>query len=200
MFTAFYNTLFYCNFAPHKSIAMEKIKIGDKIFKPFISAQEIDSAVKKVADKMNEDLKDKNPVFICILNGAFMFAADLYRYINIDSQITFMRMKSYEGMSTTGNVKSISGLLEDVKDRTVVVIEDIIDTGYTMQGIIEQLKEKGAKEVIISTLLFKPEALKVKDLPIDYVALEIPNAFIVGYGLDYDEMGRNLKDIYVIAE
>ena len=149
---------------------------------------------------MNDELKDKHPVFICILNGAFMFAADLYRYINIDSQITFMRMKSYEGMSTTGNVKSISGLLEDVKDRTVVVIEDIIDTGYTMQGIIEQLKEKGAKEVIISTLLFKPEALKVKDLPIDYVALEIPNAFIVGYGLDYDEMGRNLKDIYVIAE
>ena len=103
-----------------------------------------------------------------------------------------MRMKSDEGMSTKGNVKSISGLLEDVKDRTVVVIEDIIDTGYTMQGIIEQLKEKGAKEVIISTLLFKPEALKVKDLPIDYVALEIPNAFIVGYGLDYDEKYRNL--------
>lgn len=179
---------------------MEKIKIGDKFFKPFISAQQIESAVKNVADKMNDDLKDKNPVFICILNGAFMFAADLYRFINIDSQITFMRMKSYEGMSTTGNVKMISGLLEDIKDRTVVVVEDIIDTGYTMQGVIEQLKERGAKDVYVSTLLYKPEALKVKDLQIDYVALEIPNAFIVGYGLDYDELGRNLKDIYVIAE
>ena len=148
---------------------MEKIKIGDKFFKPFISAQQIESAVKNVADKMNDDLKDKNPVFICILNGAFMFAADLYRFINIDSQITFMRMKSYEGMSTTGNVKMISGLLEDIKDRTVVVVEDIIDTGYTMQGVIEQLKERGAKDVYVSTLLYKPEALKVKDLQIDYV-------------------------------
>ncbi len=200
MFCVFYNTLFYYNFASHKNIAMEKIKIGDKFFKPFISAQQIESAVKNVADKMNDDLKDKNPVFICILNGAFMFAADLYRFINIDSQITFMRMKSYEGMSTTGNVKMISGLLEDIKDRTVVVVEDIIDTGYTMQGVIEQLKERGAKDVYVSTLLYKPEALKVKDLQIDYVALEIPNAFIVGYGLDYDELGRNLKDIYVIAE
>ena len=179
---------------------MEKIKIGDKFFKPFITAEQIDAAIQDVAKKMNEDLKDKNPLFICILNGAFMFAADLYRYIHIDSQITFMRMKSYEGMSSTGSVKMISGLLEDVKDRNVVIVEDIIDTGYTMTGIIDQLKKQGAAEVYVSTLLFKPEALKVEDLQIDYVALEIPNAFIVGYGLDYDEVGRNLKDIYVVAE
>ena len=111
-----------------------------------------------------------------------------------------MRKKTYEGMSLTRSGKINSGLLEDVKDRKGVNFEDIIDTGYTMTGIIDQLKKQGAAEVYVSTLLFKPEALKVEDLQIDYVALEIPNAFIVGYGLDYDELGRNLKDIYVVAE
>ena len=174
---------------------MNRIQVKDKFFKPFISEAEIQTAIKKVADKMNVELAGKNPIFICVLNGAFMYASDLYKNITIDSEITFMRMKSYEGMATTGHVKCISGLTEDLTGRTIVVLEDIIDTGFTMKGIIEQLKEKGAKEVIISTLLFKPEALKVKDLKIDYIAMEIPNAFIVGYGLDYDEMGRNLRDI-----
>lgn len=179
---------------------MSTIQVKDKFFKPFISSEQIQTAIQRVADEMNKDLDGKNPMFICVLNGAFMFAADLYKNIRIESEITFMRMKSYEGMETTGHVKCISGLLEDVKDRTVVVIEDIVDTGYTMQSIIAQLKEKGASEVRIATLLHKPEALKVQDLKLDYVALTIPNAFIVGYGLDYDEMGRNLKDIYVIAD
>ncbi|MEG1616354.1 MAG: hypoxanthine phosphoribosyltransferase [Bacteroidales bacterium] len=178
---------------------MSTIQVKDKLFKPFISSEEIQKAICKIADEINRDLAGKNPLFICVLNGAFMFASDLYKEINIDSEITFMRMKSYDGMSTTGHVKSITGLLEDVEGRTVVVIEDIVDTGYTMKSIIEQLQEKGAGEVRIATLLYKPEALKV-DLKLDYVALEIPNAFIVGYGLDYDELGRNLKDIYVIAE
>ncbi|MDO5570615.1 MAG: hypoxanthine phosphoribosyltransferase [Bacteroidales bacterium] len=178
---------------------MSTIQVKDKFFKPFISSDEIQKAVCQVADKINKDLAGKNPIFICVLNGAFMFAADLYKNITIDSEITFMRMKSYDGMQTTGKVKAISGLMEDIKDRTVVVVEDIVDTGYTMKNIIEQLKEKGAKEVKIATLLHKPEALKV-ELDLDYVALNIPNAFIVGYGLDYDELGRNLKDIYVIAE
>ena len=178
---------------------MSTIQVKDKKFKLFISSDEIQKAVCNIAEKINKDLADKNPMFICVLNGAFIFAADLYKNITIDSQITFMRMKSYDGMQTSGNVKSISGLLEDVKDRTVVILEDIIDTGYTMQSIVAQLKEKGAANIKIETLLFKPEALKV-ELDIDYVALSIPNAFIVGYGLDYDELGRNLKDIYVIAE
>ena len=179
---------------------MSTIKVKDKIFKPFISAEEIQQSIERIAKQMNEELAGKNPLFICVLNGAFMFASDLFKVIDIDAEITFMRMKSYDGMSTSGHVKSISGLLESVEGRTVVVVEDIIDTGYTMQGIMEQLADKGAKEIKVATLLFKPEALKVKDLQIDYIAREIPNAFIVGYGLDYDEAGRNLKDIYVIAE
>lgn len=178
---------------------MSTIQVKDKFFKPFISSEEIQQAISRIADQINLDLAGKNPLFICVLNGAFMFAADLYKNISIDSEITFMRMKSYEGVQSTGNVKSISGLLEDVSGRTVVVLEDIIDTGYTMQSIIQQLTEMGAGQVLVSTLLYKPDALKV-DLKVDYVALEIPNAFIVGYGLDYDEMGRNLKDIYVITE
>ncbi len=179
---------------------MSTIKVKDKIFKPFISAEEIQQSIERIAKQINEDLAGKNPLFICVLNGAFMFASDLFKVIDIDAEITFMRMKSYEGMSTSGSVKSISGLLESVEGRTVVVVEDIIDTGYTMQGIMDQLSELGASEIKVATLLFKPEALKVKDLQIDYIAREIPNAFIVGYGLDYDEAGRNLKDIYVIAE
>ncbi len=179
---------------------MSTIKVKDKFFKPFISAEEIQQSIERIAKQINEDLAGKNPLFICVLNGAFMFASDLFKVIDIDAEITFMRMKSYEGMSTSGSVKSISGLLESVEGRTVVVVEDIIDTGYTMQGIMDQLSELGASEIKVATLLFKPEALKVKDLQIDYIAREIPNAFIVGYGLDYDEAGRNLKDIYVIAE
>ncbi len=179
---------------------MSTIKVKDKFFKPFISAEEIQQSIERIAKQMNEELAGKNPLFICVLNGAFMFASDLFKVIDIEAEITFMRMKSYEGMSTSGKVKSISGLLESVEGRTVVVVEDIIDTGYTMQGILDQLADMGASEIKIATLLFKPEALKVKDLQIDYIAREIPNAFIVGYGLDYDEAGRNLKDIYVIAE
>lgn len=179
---------------------MSTIKVKDKFFKPFISADEIQQSIERIAKQMNEELAGKNPLFICVLNGAFMFASDLFKVIDIEAEITFMRMKSYEGMSTSGKVKSISGLLESVEGRTVVVVEDIIDTGYTMQGILDQLADMGASEIKIATLLFKPEALKVKDLQIDYIAREIPNAFIVGYGLDYDEAGRNLKDIYVIAE
>lgn len=179
---------------------MSTIRVKDKLFKPYIPAQEIEAAIERIAAEMNRDLAGKNPLFICVLNGAFMFAADLYKNITIDSEISFMRMKSYDGMSTSGRVKCISGLLEDVSGRTVVVVEDIVDTGYTMQSIVEQLKEKGAADVRIATLLHKPEATRVPDLKLDYVALSIPNAFIVGYGLDYDEHGRNLRDIYVIAE
>lgn len=179
---------------------MSTIQVKDKFFKPFISSDEIQAAIQRIAGEINRDLDGKKPLFICVLNGAFMFAADLYKNINIESEIAFIRMKSYEGMETTGRVKCVTGLQEDIKDRTVVVLEDIVDTGYTMQSIIEQLKEKGAADVRTATLLHKPEALRVPDLKLDYIALTIPNAFIVGYGLDYDELGRNLKDIYVIAD
>ena len=175
---------------------MDTIQIKDKAFKPYIRREEIKAAIDRVASRINSELAGENPLFICVLNGAFVFAADLLREITIESEITFMRMKSYSGTQSTGVVKIIHGLDEDIKGRTVV--EDIVDTGFTMQRIINQLKEREPKQVKIATLLFKPQALKC-DIHVDYAALEIPNDFIVGYGLDYDEQGRNLKDIYVIS-
>ncbi|MEI3341627.1 MAG: hypoxanthine phosphoribosyltransferase [Coprobacter fastidiosus] len=178
---------------------MDTIQIKDKTFRPYIRREEIKAAIEKIAARINNELAGENPLFICVLNRAFVFAADLLREITIESEITFMRMKSYSGTQSTGVVKIIHGLDEDIKDRTVIVVEDIIDTGFTMQRIINQLKEREPKQVKIATLLFKPKALKC-DVHVDYAALEIPNDFIVGYGLDYDEQGRNLKDIYVIAD
>lgn len=183
----------------HIQDSMDTIQIKDKTFRPYIRREEIKAAIEKIAARINNELAGENPLFICVLNGAFVFAADLLREITIESEITFMRMKSYSGTQSTGVVKIIHGLDEDIKDRTVIVVEDIIDTGFTMQRIINQLKEREPKQVKIATLLFKPKALKC-DVHVDYAALEIPNDFIVGYGLDYDEQGRNLKDIYVIAD
>ncbi len=178
---------------------MSTIQIKDRLFKPYIDRSSIDSAVKRLAAQMNKDLAGKRPLFLCVLNGAFMFAADLFREINVDAEITFIRMKSYEGTQSTGIIKQIYGLQEDIKDRTVVIVEDIVDTGFTMQNLKKQLEEKNPKEIKIATLLFKPDSLQC-DVKLDYVAFEIPKAFIVGYGLDYDELGRNLKDIYVVTE
>ena len=178
---------------------MSTIQIKDRLFKPYIDRSSIDSAVKRLAAQMNKDLAGKRPLFLCVLNGAFMFAADLFREINVDAEITFIRMKSYEGTQSTGIIKQIYGLQEDIKDRTVVIVEDIVDTGFTMQNLKKQLEEKIPKEIKVATLLFKPDSLQC-DVKLDYVAFEIPKAFIVGYGLDYDELGRNLKDIYVVTE
>ena len=178
---------------------MSTIQIKDRLFKPYIDRSSIDSVVKRLAAQMNKDLAGKRPLFLCVLNGAFMFAADLFREINVDAEITFIRMKSYEGTQSTGIIKQIYGLQEDIKDRTVVIVEDIVDTGFTMQNLKKQLEEKNPKEIKVATLLFKPDSLQC-DVKLDYVAFEIPKAFIVGYGLDYDELGRNLKDIYVVTE
>lgn len=180
----------------------QTIKVSDRLFKHYLSQEQILAEVSRIAAQISEDLADKSPLFVCVLNGAFIFASDLFRRVTIpDAEITFIRMKSYVGTQTTGKVKTITGLLESVVDRTVVVVEDIVDSGYTMERLIHQLKDDlGAKEVKVACLLSKPNALKVKDLKLDYVAMQIPNDFIVGYGLDYNEMGRNLPDIWVVAD
>jgi len=177
----------------------EKVKILDKKFEIFIDSDKISKAVKKVADKMNEDLVGKDVIFLGILNGSFMFASDLYKQIKFDSQISFLKLASYQGTSSSGSVKRLIGINEDIKDKTVVVIEDIVDTGYTIETIMKQLSGYEPKEIKIATFLFKPNAYKT-NIPLDYVGIEIPNDFILGYGLDYDGYGRNLAHIYKIIE
>ena len=178
---------------------MATIDIKDKTFETSITEEEIQQRVRAVAEKMNNDLKGKNPLLLGVLNGSFIFAADLMRMLTIDCEISFVEMSSYEGTSSTGNVKKLVGLKENIEGRTIVIVEDIVDTGLTMEQMIKYLKEFKPAEIHICTLLLKPENLKRK-LDIEYVAMEIPNDFIVGYGLDYDGLGRNLRDIYVVKE
>jgi len=173
------------------------IKIHDKHFAPFIKFEEIDRAVSQIADRMNKELHDKNPLFIAILNGSFMFASDLFHKLNFPCEITFVKLASYSGTKSTETVRQLIGFDEDLKGRNVVIIEDIIDSGLTIERVLQQLKEMGAADVKIATLLFKPNAFKA-GYKIDYTGLEIPNDFIVGYGLDYNKHGRNFKDIYKI--
>ena len=178
---------------------MSVITIKDRQFKLSIRNEEIQDAVNKVGEALNHDLTDKNPLFICVLNGAFMFAGDLMKVVNIPCEITFIKLSSYEGTYTTGTVKEIFGLNESIVGRNVVVVEDIVDTGITMEKIINSLKAKGAADIKVVTFLQKPDAMQ-RDIKVDYVAMKIPNDFIVGYGLDYDSQGRNLKDIYTVVE
>lgn len=179
---------------------MKKVKIFDKEFRVFIPYERIRSAIEIMADKMNNDLEGKNPLFVCILNGSFMFAAELYKRVEIiDSEITFVKLASYHGTSTTGEVKQLIGINEAVKNRTVVILEDIVDTGITIDHILTQLAAYEPAEIKIATLLLKPDAL-VKKVQLDYIGLEIPNDFVVGYGLDYNGQGRNLIDIYTLIK
>jgi len=177
---------------------MHTIQIKDKQFSLSIPEVEIQAAVRRVAEDINRDIADKNPLFICVLNGAFMFAGDLMKTVNFPCEITFIKLSSYEGLYTTGAVKEIIGLNESVVGRNVVVVEDIVDTGITMERILSSLRAKGAKDIRVATFLQKPDALQ-RDIRVDYVAMKIPNDFIVGYGLDYDGYGRNLKDIYTVV-
>ena len=175
------------------------IKLHDKKFRIMIPAAKIDEAVAAVACRINEDYRDKpTPLFVGVLNGSFMFTADLMKRINIPCEISFVKLASYQGVASTGKVKEVIGITEDLTDRTIVIVEDIVDTGLTMQRLLETLGTRRPKEIHIATLLLKPEKLKV-DLDIEYVAMQIPNDFIVGYGLDYDGLGRNYKDIYTVV-
>jgi hypoxanthine phosphoribosyltransferase len=178
---------------------MKRIQLLDKEFSLSIPASDIKRAIWQMADKINRDLKDKNPLMVCILNGSFMFSADLMKLVECPCQISFVKLASYEGMGSTGKVKELIGFNEELKGRTVVLLEDIVDTGVTVENSVEQLLQTGASEVIVATLLYKPEACK-RDIKLDYVGMEIPNDFIVGYGLDYNGYGRNLPDIYSLVE
>ena len=180
---------------------MEKITLKDKTFRTFIPYENISVAIDEVAEKINADFEgcEDFPVLLCVLNGSIMFYAELMKRLKFDCQVVSTKLSSYEGTSTTGNVKQAMGLTADITGRRVIVVEDIVDSGNTIVELKRILEEKGAAESRICTLLLKPEAYK-KDIKIDYVAMEIPNDFIVGFGLDYDEYGRNYKDIYVLDE
>ena len=178
---------------------MKIVKIKDKEFAPFIPEKKILEQIDRVAEEINRDLADKNPLFLCILNGAFMIASDLMKRVHIPSEISFVKLTSYAGTTSTGTLKELIGLNEEIEGRSVVIVEDIVDTGHTIVSVIEQLKQKNPSDVRVATLLYKPNALKV-ELKLDYVAMEIPNDFILGYGLDYDGYGRNLADIYKIID
>lgn len=178
---------------------MEKVKVYDKYFEIFINEMEIEQRIKLMAEKMNKDLAGKNPLFLGILNGSFMFASDLFKNLEIDCNISFLKLASYQGTSSSGNIKQLIGLNEDLSGRTVVIIEDIIDTGITMENIVKQLKGFEPERILISSLLYKSNAYN-NCYPVDYFCFDIPNDFIVGYGLDYNGYGRNLRHIYKIIE
>ncbi|MGL4852706.1 MAG: hypoxanthine phosphoribosyltransferase [Phocaeicola sp.] len=178
---------------------MNPIQIRDKHFTPFISEEKIQMEVARVASEINRDLAGQEPLLISVLNGAFMFTADLMRNLTVPHEVSFVKVASYEGTESTGKIKEMIGLNESIEGRSVIIVEDIVDTGFTMNYLVNTLKALNPKEIRIATLLFKPEKLQV-ELNIDYVAMSIPNDFIVGYGLDYDGQGRNYRDIYVVAD
>ena len=178
---------------------MDSIKIKDKSFRVSIPEAEIKTRVKALAEQMSKDLEGKNPIFLAVLNGAFIFAADLMREMTIPCEISFVKLASYQGTTSTGKVKEVFGINENLSGRTVVIVEDIVESGQTMKQMIESLGTRNPESVRICTLFFKPEKLK-EDLNLDYVAFRIPDDFIVGYGLDYDGLGRELKDVYTIVE
>jgi hypoxanthine phosphoribosyltransferase len=175
------------------------IQLHDKQFVPFISAQEIDFAIAKIAALVEDDFADETPIFIGVLNGAFMVVSDFVKHYKSPCEVSFIKMASYEGMISTNEVKQLIGLDRDLTGRTVVVIEDIVDTGNTLVALKELFKKQNVKHFKIATLFFKPEAL-VNDIKIDYVGIRIPNKFIVGFGLDYDGLGRNLPEVYQLKE
>lgn len=180
---------------------MEKVTLKDKTFKTFIPYEKISAAIDNVAAQINSDFKDSEdvPVLLCVLNGSIMFMAELMKRLTFTAQIISIKLTSYEGTSTTGRVKQAMGLTADITGRRVIIVEDIVDSGNTIVELKEIMSDHGAAESRICTMLLKPDAYK-KDVKLDYVAMEIPNDFIVGFGLDYDELGRNLKDIYVLDE
>jgi len=177
---------------------MSTIRIHDKTFEIYLSETAIQERVKNIADSINEEYKDKKPLFIAILNGSFMFAADLFKYLTINSEISFIKLASYRGMKSTGNVITSIGLDADLFGKDVIIIEDIVDTGKTLYNFLPKLRDHHPSSLKIAALLHKPEATRFP-LNLDYVGFSIPDKFVVGYGLDYDGLGRNLKEIYQVV-
>lgn len=178
---------------------MDIVTVKDKRFRLSIPADELHEAIRRVAGQITKDYAGRRPLFLAVLNGSFMFAADLLRQVDLPCEIAFVKLSSYNGTDTTGRVRELIGLNQDIEGRDVIVVEDIVDTGITMQHLLNQLQAKNPAGISVCTLLFKPEKLQT-DVDIRYAALRIPNDFIVGYGLDYDGFGRNLPQIYTIID
>ena len=178
---------------------METVSIHDRIFRMSINSDQIQETVAKIAQSLNKDLKESQVVFVIILNGAFMFASDLIKKINLDCRITFLKLASYEGMENTGQHKKLLGINEELENKTVIVIEDIVDTGNSLKHIFQQLSEYKPLKIKTATLLFKPNSYKYNNKP-EYIGFEIPDNFVVGYGLDYNGYGRNLNHIYTAID
>ena len=174
------------------------IKVKDKTFTVSISERALKRQIKRIAEKINRDYEGREPVFLAVLNGSFIFAADLLREIDMPCEISFVKLASYEGTSSTGSIREVIGLNVDITGRPVIILEDIVDTGLTMAHMLDTLKKQNPESINICTLLLKPDKLQVK-LDIRYVCMQIPDDFVVGYGLDYDGFGRNTKDIYTIV-
>lgn len=172
------------------------IKINDLTFKPFLSETRILEQIKSLSQKIEKDYRDKAPLLICVLKGSFMFTSEVVRNFDFDYEIAFVRVKSYDGTKSASEVKEFYGLDSDLKDRHIIILEDIVETGFTTHYLIGKMESEKPASIEIATLLFKPKQLKYSDLPIKYVGFDISNEFVVGFGLDYNEKGRNLRDIY----
>ena len=177
----------------------DRIQLLDKTFKVMIPAEEIDRAVSRVAEQLNVRYEGKTPVFLGVLSGSFLFLSDLVRKTTFNSQLAFVKISSYEGTESTGNVKQQFGVDFDIEGRDIIIVEDIVETGHSMNYLLDHLRKRNPASISICTLFFKPEKF-LYEYDIDYTALSIGNEFIVGYGLDYNQLGRNLKDIYVVEE
>jgi hypoxanthine phosphoribosyltransferase len=178
---------------------MRQVTLHDKTFTSYLTEQEILQAVETVAARINADYKAKQPLFLAILNGAFMFASDLMKQISIPCEISFLRVSSYQDMNSTGQVSEVIGLKEKIADRHIIILEDIVDTGQTVYALLQNLTGKEPASIEIASLLLKPDCVQ-QPLQVKYIGKSIPNDFVVGYGLDYNGLGRNLRDIYVVTE
>ena len=178
---------------------MKKVTLEDKQFKLFIESNKILGEIDQISLKINEDYKNKKPIFICVLNGAFLFASELIKRFDHECEVSFVKLSSYEGLNSSGVVKNLIGLNENIKGRDLIIVEDIVDTGNTIDSVYDNIKTHEPKSLQVATLLFKPSAY-LKTIPIKYPAIKVGNEFLVGFGLDYNGIGRNLQDIYIIEE